>query len=377
LGPLSFFDEPEDFSPRRTEPPPRRSGGGGTRRPDRDVVRRRQIFAIAGAVVAVILLFLLIKGCASIRKENSYKDYVREVSADVQQSQQESDAVFGLLRRGQANGQSPVDLQNNINGFRAEAAKLAERAQHRDVPGELKGANRYLVDTLQLRADGLAAIARLLPTALGDQGAGTAIKQIAAENRLFDSSDVLFTQRYLPQLFSTIKDQGLENDVPVPETLRRPKGFLPSVQWLVPNSVASQLTGTASTESTAATPGLHGTGLVSVTVQPSGKVLTPSGTTDIPAQKGLSFDVQVQNQGQNDEKNVTVQVRITGAGKAISVDQQIASIAQGATGTASVPLPSLPPTGRPVTITVTVKAVPGEKKLDNNKQSYQAIFTAS
>jgi outer membrane murein-binding lipoprotein Lpp len=377
LGPLSFFDEPEDFSPRRTEPPPRRSGGGGTRRPDRDVVRRRQIFAIAGAVVAVILLFLLIKGCASIRKENSYKDYVREVSADVQQSQQESDAVFGLLRRGQANGQSPVDLQNNINGFRAEAAKLAERAQHRDVPGELKGANRYLVDTLQLRADGLAAIARLLPTALGDQGAGTAIKQIAAENRLFDSSDVLFTQRYLPQLFSTIKDQGLENDVPVPETLRRPKGFLPSVQWLVPNSVASQLTGTASTESTAATPGLHGTGLVSVTVQPSGKVLTPSGTTDIPAQKGLSFDVQVQNQGQNDEKNVTVQVRITGAGKAISVDQQIPSIAQGATGTASVPLPSLPPTGRPVTITVTVKAVPGEKKLDNNKQSYQAIFTAS
>jgi hypothetical protein len=85
----------------------------------------------------------------------------------------------------------------------------------------------------------------------------------------------------------------------------------------------------------------------------------------------------VQNQGQNDEKNVTVQVRITGAGKAISVDQQIATIAQGATATGSVPLPSLPPTGRPVTITVTVKAVPGEKKLDNNKQTYQAIFTAA
>jgi hypothetical protein len=114
-----------------------------------------------------------------------------------------------------------------------------------------------------------------------------------------------------------------------------------------------------------------------VTVQPSGKALATSGTTDIPAQKGLSFDVQVQNQGQNDEKNVTVQVRITGAGKPISVDQQIDSIAQGATETASVPLPSLPQTGRPVTITVTVKAVPGEKKVDNNKQAYQAIFTAA
>jgi hypothetical protein len=30
-----------------------------------------------------------------------------------------------------------------------------------------------------------------------------------------------------------------------------------------------------------------------------------------------------------------------------------------------------------VTINVTVKAVPGEKKLDNNKATYQAIFTAA
>jgi hypothetical protein len=335
------------------------------------------MFAIGAGVVVLILLFLLIKGCASIRKENSYKDYVREVSADVQQSQQESDAVFGLLRKGQSAGQSPVDLQNNINGFRAEAAKLAERARKRDVPGKVKGANRYLVDTMQLRADGLGAVARLLPTALGDQGAGTAIKQIAAENRLFDASDVLFTQRYLPGLAKALKDEGLADDVPVPSVLRSPKGFLPSIDWLRPNSVASELTGAASTETTAATPGLHGTGLVAVTVQPSGKALSTSGTTDVAAQKGLSFDVQVQNQGQSDEKNVTVQVSITGAGKPIKVDQSIATIAQGATETASVPLPSLPATGRPVTITVNVKAVPGEKKTDHNKPTYAAIFTAS
>lgn len=334
------------------------------------------MFALGAGVVVVILLFLLIKGCASIRKENSYKDYVREVSADMQQSQQESDAVFGLLRK--QSGQSAVDLQNNINGFRAEASKLAERAKKRDTPGELKTAHRYLVDALQLRADGLGSIARLLPTALGDQGAGTAIKQIAAQNRLFDASDVLFTQRYLPRLYSAIKKEGLVNDVPIPEILRSPKkGFLPDINWLRPTVVAETLTGTGSTTSSAATPGLHGTGLVAVTVQPSGVALTPSGTVDIRAQKGLSFDVQAQNQGQNDEKNVLVKVTVAGSGKPISVDQEIASIAAGETATASVPLPSLPATGRPVTITVTVKAVPGEKKTDNNKQAYQAIFTAS
>jgi hypothetical protein len=377
--PLSFFDEPEDFSSRRTTTAPRRTsgGGGGPRRPgNRDVVRRRQFVAIGIGVVVVILLFLLIKGCASIRKENAYKDYVREVSADAQQSQQESDAVFGLLKKGTANGQSAVDLQNNINGFRAEAQKLAERAKSRSVPGELSGANRYLVDTMQLRADGLEAIARLLPTALGDQGAGNAIKQIAAENRLFDASDVLFTQRYLPELYSTIKSQGLSDNITIPDVLRAPRGFLPAIAWLQPSSVAAQLTGSASTNA-AASPGLHGTGLVAVTVQPAGTALSTSGTTAIKAQNGLSFDVQVQNQGQSTEKNVTVQLRISGSGKPISVDQQISTIAQGATETASIPLPSLPPTGRPVTITVNVKAVPGEKNLTNNKQTYQAIFTSA
>lgn len=375
---MSFFDEPEDFSPRRAAPAPRRTGGGGSaRRPPSDIARRRQVGLAVGAGLILLFLFFGIRGCTSIRKENSYKNYVRQVAADVQQSQQESDAVFGLLKRGQAAGQSPVDLQNNVNGFRVEAVKLAERARKRSAPDKVKGPNRYLADALQLRADGLASVARLLPTALGDQGAGTAVKQIAAQNRLFDASDVIFTQKYLPGLYKAIKDDGLQSKVPVPTVLRTPKGFLPSINWLNPTSVASALTGSASTGSKAATPGLHGTGLVSVTVQPAGTALTPGGTTDIRAAKGLSLDVKVQNQGQNDEKNVTVQVKITSSGKPISVDQQIDTIAQGADATASVPLPTLPPTGRPVTIAVTVKAVPGEKKTDNNKQSYQAIFTAS
>jgi hypothetical protein len=105
--------------------------------------------------------------------------------------------------------------------------------------------------------------------------------------------------------------------------------------------------------------------------------LSPTGTTPIRAQKGLSFDVQVQDQGQNDEKNVIVKVTVSGAGTPISVEQAIPTIKAGATATASVPLPSLPPTGRPVTITVSVRAVPGEKNTSNNKQTYQAIFTSS
>ena len=370
---MSFFDdEPEDLGPRRTSTStaPRLAG---SRAVDRQTIRRRQFLAAGIFVVVAILLFFGVKGCASIRKENHYKDYVREVAADMQQSQQESDAVFALLRKAQSSG--AVDTQNQINAFRAEAVKLAERARSRSTPDELKTANRYLVDTLEFRAQGLGAVARLLPTALGDQGAAQAIKQIAANMQTFLASDVIYTTRYLPMLYSTIKDQGLANDVPIPDILAHPKGFLPNIDWLDPAKVAVQLSG-GTTTTAAAAPGLHGTGLLTTTVRPAGTQLSPSGATDIKAVKGLSFDVQVQNQGQNDEKNVTVRVSVTGAGKAIKVEQQIQSIAQGATETASVPLPSLPPSGRPVTITITVLPVPGEKKVDNNKQSYQAVFTS-
>ncbi|MFL5894855.1 MAG: CARDB domain-containing protein [Thermoleophilaceae bacterium] len=367
---MSFFDEPDDFSPRRTATAPRRTGGRGT---DRQTIRRRQMLGAGIVVVVLILLFVGIKGCASIRKENNYKDYVREVATDVQQSQQQSAAVFGLLRNASKAG--AVDVQSQLNGFRFSAAKLVDRARARSTPDELKTANRYLADTLQFRADGLGSIARLLPTALGDQGAGTAVKQMAAQMQTFLASDVIFTTRYLPTLYKTIKDQGLANDVPIPDALRTPRGFLPNIDWLSPTKLAQQLTGNATTTGPAA-PGLHGTGLVAVRVQPAGTALTPAGVTDLKLTKGLSFDVQVQNQGQNNEKSVSVKLTISGAGKPISVEQQIDSIAAGETQTASVPLPSLPPSGRPVTIAVSVLPVPGEKKTDNNKQSYRAIFTA-
>src|SRR5258706_487310 len=87
------------------------------------------------------------------------------------------------------------------------AARVADRPRKRDTPDELKSSNRYLVDTLQLRADGMAGIARLLPTALGDQGAGAAISGIAAQMQTFLASDVIYTVRYLRGLYATIKDQ--------------------------------------------------------------------------------------------------------------------------------------------------------------------------
>jgi hypothetical protein len=85
--------------------------------------------------------------------------------------------------------------------------------------------------------------------------------------------------------------------------------------------------------------------------------------------------VSVQNGGSNDERDVVVQLSIVGSGKPIVREQTIPTIAAGAQQIVTIPLAATPPLGRAVTIHVNVKAVPGEKKLDNNRASYPAIFT--
>jgi hypothetical protein len=331
----------------------------------------RRIAAIGGAIVLLLLLVLAVKSCRSAAKEQAFKDYNRDVGAFVQESEDESQGLFDLLAKG---GQSPVELQNTVNGYASAAAQLVDRAKGTDHPGELDGAQRYLVETLEFRRDGLKGIAAELPRALGDRGE-QATQRIAAYMQHFVTSDNIYSQRFYPKLQAGLKSEGLLGSEKPPKSV-----FLRDIQWVVPATAADRIgriasggSGGGSTGPVA--PGLHGTGLGTVTIQPGGQTLNAGGATQIKAAPNLSLDVQVANQGENDEKNVTVKVSLKGAGKPIDLEEKLATIAAGQTKTVSVPLSSTPPAGQPVTIRVEVSAVPGEKKTDNNKGSFPAVFS--
>ena len=53
----------------------------------------------------------------------------------------------------------------------------------------------------------------------------------------------------------------------------------------------------------------------------------------------------------------------------------IPQIGPGATQEAKIPITPKPATGSPVTINVTVQAVPGEQITDNNKATYTVTFS--
>jgi hypothetical protein len=365
---LSFFDE--DDEP-RSSPRPRRSAASGGASADQQTLLVRRAVAIGGLVLILILLFVAVRSCASSRQENALKDYNREVSSIISESDTQVGAPFFQLLE-QAGSESPQDLQTNISGYRVQAEAQLKQARGLDVPDDMRGAQQALLMALEFRRDGLGAIAERIRTALGDEGeaANDAITQIAGQMQTFLASDVLYQARVAPLIKNALDDAEIGGQKIAASR------FLPGIEWLSEKTVAAeldqQLTG-GSGKTGEPAPGLHGTGLESVSVNDTR--LQTGAPNRIPAADDLAFVVRFTNQGENDEFDVKVTVTVEGGDKPIKASRTVDTVARGQTAEASVPLGAKPPTGAAVTVKVTVAKVPGEQKTDNNTAEYDVLFT--
>ncbi len=328
---------------------------------------RRSIAVGAGALV-FFLLVLGLKGCLDSRKEGAFEDYVREVSALVGESNQQSDALFALLT--DSGGASEVEITNQLNAFGVQAEQLVDRAKATDRPDEVKTAHDHLVETLEFRRDGVRAIATELPkvlTAAGDQAQGT--ENIARAMLFFSTSDVIYETRARRQLEQALDEAELAL-APPPESL-----FLQDLDLLQPDVVADRIAGVGGggAADEEAAPGLHGNGLVSVSL--GGQALAPDAPASVALSEDLAFEVQVANQGENTETDVAVAVTLGEGGDAVTLDGTLDEIAAGETKPVEVPVTDQPPTGQNVPVTVEIEPVPGEEKTDNNVGEYSVIFT--
>ena len=71
------------------------------------------------------------------------------------------DRLFNLL--SEPSRADALDVQTQVNAQRADAEQLVERARGTDHPDELNGANGWLVEALEFRADAIERIAAQLP----------------------------------------------------------------------------------------------------------------------------------------------------------------------------------------------------------------------
>jgi hypothetical protein len=375
---LSFLDERDD-QPRAPRPPRRPPPRGPSTDPQTLLVRR--VIAIGGGLLVLLLLFFGIRGCQASQKEQGFKDYVADADELVAESEQQSVALFELLEDP---GNSEVDFTSNVNGIKVQAEQLVERADDIDVPDELKGANDSLVEALEFRRDGLDGIAREAagttadaPEGTSDDDEGDPNERIAAQMQFFLTSDVIYSQRFLPKLLGALEEEDLDEDVPVPDSLADPEtiAFLPDISWLRPQTVADSVSGVGAGGDEEAAPGLHGSGLGSVTVKPAGTALVEGAPAQLPASEDTSFDIEIANQGEHPEENVVVVVEIAGTGDPLELEETLDAINPGESKIVNVPLAETPPIGETVDINVRIEPVPGEEKTDNNEASFTAIFS--
>jgi hypothetical protein len=329
----------------------------------------RQVVLFGGMILVVIILFLLVRGCRNTAAENAMKDYNRAVGSLVSDSDTQVGKPFFDLLRNPSGG----DIRNQVAGFKAQADQQYQQAKRISTPGDMTAAQRSFLIAMEMRRDGLQSIADRIGTALSSdaEAADKAIKEIAGAMELFLASDVVYTTRTERFIQEQLDDAEIGG-----QRIQRTE-FFPGAQWLDPNTVADALGQQLSAEGAQGAggrepaPGLHGTGIDSVQV---GDLTLAEGANRIPYGPDTEFTVNFTNQGENDEVDIDVVLKIEGGAKPIRVTDNVPSLAAGETAAATLALDTAPPLETPVTISVEVKAVPGEEKTDNNKAEFEGAF---
>jgi hypothetical protein len=356
---LAFLDEEEALeAPQEPELREREL------RPDR--VRRRQQYVLrrliaVGVGIAFLILFVLgVRGCLDARKERGIRNYAEDVRSLLGESSQIGEQFFEQL-------DNPGDLtalqyQAQVRSLRGTSEGLLNRAQKLNTPDEMNDAQQAVELSLRLRRDSLETIANEVPTALGRENRTDAIEKITDSMGGLYASDVLMGQEAVPEITRVVDDEGVDaSDLPA-------GNFMPESNpqdWLDQTKVTDALAGISGTE--AAAPGAHGLGLVQTSI--GGTPLNADGETSVSGEKP-EVEVEVMNQGETDETQITVVVSIGSEEQEATIDK----LGPGETSIVKVPIPTPPAAGESVTVDVDVQPVPGEQVSDNNSASYQVTF---
>jgi CARDB protein len=319
----------------------------------------RRGLALGGGLLVLILLVLGVKGCLDARKNRALSDYARDVTQIVDETDQTSQDLFGKL--ADPGDLSVTEFINQVSADRSAMDNYASRVEGLDAPGDMSKAQSNLELVYTLRSSAMNEIADQMSTALGEVGAEKAAATIAAQMRKLLASDELYAAVVRPEIDTVLADNGIDGS-DVPKSVFLADG----IQWLDEEEVSTAL-GSITGSTAGATPGVHGLGLIGVSV--SGTELSPETTTSVSSEGSPEVEVEVQNQGASTENGITVSITVAGG---TTLQESIDSIGAGETASVSILLTPAP-TGE-ATLEVEVDTVPGELVSENNEASYSVAF---
>jgi CARDB len=316
----------------------------------------RRGLALGGGLLLLILIVLGIKGCLDARASRELSDYSRNVAQIVEETEGTSKDFFKKLE--DPGNLSVTDFVAEVNADRSAIDTYRSRVEDLGAPGDMKRAQSNLELVYELRASAMDQIAEKMSTALGDAGAEKAMAGIAKQMQKLMAGDVVYEQVVRPEVDGVLADNGI-SDSDLPQS-----AFIPDEKWLEESTVSDAL-GAISGNSGGTSSGVHGLGLVGVSV--NGSELVEGGATTVSAEEGVEVEVTVQNQGESTENGVTVSVTVDGN----TLDGEIDEIAAGEEATATIPLTPAP--SGEVALEIEAEPVSGEQVTENNEATYTLL----
>jgi hypothetical protein len=385
---FDFFDEPEtvEATQRRRLPRLERPGGrGGGERPPRPPMRAptelaplaRLVGLIAIAIAIVIGLVSWIGSCQGKNKHDEYQSYADKVELVAK-----ADNSLGrdFTNEFLSSQLKQSELETKLQGFAQREQQAYTQAQQIRAPGPLRAIHQNLIDSIQLRAQGLQGLADTLATigaakSLNQAQQSDAVAALTKKGELLTASDVVWEQLYQAPATQQLKDRNVTGVV-IPASK-----FVSNPDIVSARSFQILLTTRLAGASTGGTPsGKHGNGLIGVRVTPQGSDLSTGTATTVKVSPDLAFVVTVEDSGDFQEVNVPVRLTIDfGTGKPIKKVAKMDLIQPTQQQTVTFGKFDLPTAafGNRATVKVEVAPVAGEINTSNNSASYSVFFTLS
>jgi hypothetical protein len=367
---FDFFDEPETEEAPRARRRPRRERSGPPRTPSAPtglVPLLRLIGLIAIAIALVVAFVFWVGACQGKSTHDQYASYATKVHTVAASSNALGREFAAKLVSG---GLKQSDLEQSLQQYAQQEQQEYDQAQQIHPPGPLRQIHQQLVDAIELRAKGLAALGDVLGQ-WTPKNTSTTIGALAAQAELLTASDVVWEQLYRQPATQQLKTVGITGVV-IPGS-----SFVPNTELISARSFGVLLNNMKGA-STGGTPsGLHGSQLVSVVANPGATALTTATATTVKVSADLAFAATVEDSGNFQENGVVVHLTITAGSTTIKRTQTIQTIASKTQQSVSFGNFNLPTAafGNRATVKVDVAPVPGETNTSNNTATYTVFFT--
>lgn len=379
--PVSFFEDDEERieeeevtearrrpgrrKARDRKPRKRKPGGGGPPLGQSPVAR--VLIILAAVVVLVLVISLGIKSCLNTKKVGEYRDYFTAVEGILRDSDDIGNQLSDMfMKPDEAVRQA---LEGKLDESLSAQERLLEKAQAIKAPDQFKKENEWFVASMQIRVRGLKGLQPAVLNALDSRDNQAGAAQVSHEMLILLTSDVAYDEFFYQPAQRVLKDEDIK-EIKVPQAKFLKDAALASQQTAV--TVLDRLKG-----GTEQVSGLHGVSLVGVKAKPSGMSLVADSGNSLKVSDSLTFEVEVENQGEATENDVLVSLNLTAPGRPSpqKVDGRVPTIAPGERRTIELTGLAADAGGQPALLRAEVGPVAGEANTQNNVGEYRITFS--